>query len=65
MIFFTNTNMDTVAQSPYIGLIRAVHILENEGDGPAPATDAPRPSEAPQATDLVAGSPSKAPQATN
>jgi hypothetical protein len=53
--FFANTNPDTVAQSPYIGLIRAVDLLE--GDGPAPANDAPRPSEAPQATDLVAGSP--------
>jgi hypothetical protein len=61
--FFANTNPDTVAQSPYIGLIRAVDLLE--GDGPAPANDAPRPSEAPQATDLVAGSPSEAPQATD
>jgi len=61
--FFAEANLDTVAQSPYIGLIRAVDLLE--GDGPAPANDAPRPSEAPQATDLVAGSPSEAPQATD
>jgi hypothetical protein len=43
--------------------------LEIEGrPGPveaSPDNDAPRPSEAPQATDLVAGSPSEAPQATD
>ena len=53
--FFAGANLDTVAQSPYIGLIRAVDLLEKEGDGPAPANGndagSPGPVEAGPAND--------------
>nr|YP_003433860.1 hypothetical protein OrrupM_p23 [Oryza rufipogon]YP_514641.1 hypothetical protein OrsaiPp12 [Oryza sativa Indica Group]AAZ99312.1 hypothetical protein [Oryza sativa Japonica Group]QBE89891.1 hypothetical protein [Oryza sativa]AAZ99258.1 hypothetical protein [Oryza sativa Indica Group]AAZ99365.1 hypothetical protein [Oryza sativa Japonica Group]AER13012.1 hypothetical protein [Oryza sativa Indica Group] len=54
--FFASKNLDTVAQSPYIGLIRAVELLEKEGDGPAPANGNDAGSPGPAGSERLSSS---------
>uniref|UniRef100_A0A0E0MN13 Uncharacterized protein n=1 Tax=Oryza punctata TaxID=4537 RepID=A0A0E0MN13_ORYPU len=54
--FFASKNLDTVAQSPYIGFIRAVELLEKEGDGPAPANGNDAGSPGPAGSERLSSS---------